>query len=61
MTDRTIEQRVLDIEIHLSEINDLLIELWGHYQPELSSEEQAIVDKLMKLCRDRYEEQRSNK
>ena len=55
-TERYLEDRVRYLELHFAELNDLLIEIWGHFQPPSSPEEQVLVGKLMKLCRDLSEE-----
>ena len=56
--DATIEERVSDLEIHFYELNNLLISIWGYFQPPKSPEEQVLVDQLMKFCRDTHEKLR---
>jgi hypothetical protein len=54
--DGTIEDRMLDLELQFRELNSLLIDIWGHYQPEMSDEMRESLGKIMKLCRDYSEE-----
>ena len=50
--DNTLEERIFNLELHFSELNDLLIECWGNYQPEMSPEMKSLVDKIMLVARD---------
>jgi hypothetical protein len=50
--DTTLEKRVEGLEYQFRELNSLLINIWGHYQSEMSPEMRESLDKIMKLCRD---------
>jgi len=52
INDITIEERIENLECLFDEIHYLFIEIWNHYQPEMSPELREMMDKLMKICRD---------
>jgi len=53
---RTIIERVEDLENQFNELNKLLIDIWGNYQPEMSIEMKESLGEIMKLCRDYSDE-----
>ena len=47
-----LHKRAEDLEIYLYEIDHLLVELWGHLNPDTDPEVQKIVNKLMECARE---------
>ena len=47
-----LHKRAEDLEIYLYEIDHLLVELWGHLNPDTDPEVQKIVNDLMGYARE---------
>jgi hypothetical protein len=56
VNEQSLEDRMLDLEIQFGELNKLLVDVWAHFQPLPTPEDQEMVNKIMKLCQDMHDE-----